>query len=168
LPTREKSDVPSRDLRVAQAPIRGRAVEADHCSLVGDQSVALLPLDRHRPVGAGPDRGGPPSAVRRLGQPGAVPPADPRAAGRLTGAIGQPFVGRVPGRRVHRRLVAVFKFCARVCPFAVPEAAMRFELPTEVQAHFGSSEFRFPLGKPLTGQVVLGYSRLLSVQRVPR
>ncbi len=45
---------------------------------------------------------------------------------------------------------------------------MRFDTPPRVQAQFDFAEFRFPWGKRFAVLVVLGYSRLLSLQWVPR
>lgn len=53
-------------------------------------------------------------------------------------------------------------------PRPVPEPVVRVETPPGVQAQFDCAEFRFPWGKRFAVLVVLGYSRLLSLQWVPR
>jgi transposase len=53
-------------------------------------------------------------------------------------------------------------------PRPVPEPVVRFEPAPGVQAQFDFADVRFPLGKRHALLVVLGYSRLLYVEFVPR
>lgn len=57
---------------------------------------------------------------------------------------------------------------AAVRPRPEPEPVVRFETAPGLQAQFDFGEFRFPWGKRWALLVVLGYSRLLSMEFVPR
>jgi transposase len=61
----------------------------------------------------------------------------------------------------------VTAYVARVRPRAAPEPVVRFETPGE-RAQFDFAEVRFPWGKRFALLVVLGYSRLLYAEFVPR
>jgi len=59
-------------------------------------------------------------------------------------------------------------YVARVRPREEPEPIVRFETAPGVQAQFDFAEVRFPWGKRWMLLVVLGYSRYLYVEFVPR
>lgn len=59
-------------------------------------------------------------------------------------------------------------FVARIRPRPEPEPVVRFETPPGHQAQFDFAEVRLPWGKRWALLVVLGYSRLLYVEFVPR
>src|SRR5439155_948365 len=59
-------------------------------------------------------------------------------------------------------------YVARIRPRPEPEPVVRFETPPGRQAQFDFAEVRFPWGKRFALLVVLGYSRVLSVEFVAR
>lgn len=59
-------------------------------------------------------------------------------------------------------------YVARIRPRPEPEPVVRFETPPGHQAQFDFAEVRLPWGKRWALLVVLGYSRLLYVEFVPR
>ncbi len=59
-------------------------------------------------------------------------------------------------------------YVARIRPRPEPEPVVRFETPPGQQAQFDFAEVRFPWGKRFALLVVLGYSRVLSVEFVAR
>ena len=59
-------------------------------------------------------------------------------------------------------------YVRRVRPRPEPEPVVRFETPAGHQAQFDFAEFRFPWGKRFAVLTVLGYSRFLHVDWVPR
>jgi hypothetical protein len=74
------------------------------------QALATKPSGGELPEGqiSGPKLSSPWGSLQGSGefQMSSDTPADPGAAGGSSGAVGRPVVGRVPGRRVHRRLFA--------------------------------------------------------------
>lgn len=59
-------------------------------------------------------------------------------------------------------------YVRQVRPRPAPEPVVRFETEPGHQAQFDFAEFRFPFGKRYAVLIVLGYSRLLVVEWVPR
>ena len=59
-------------------------------------------------------------------------------------------------------------YVAQVRPRPEPEPVVRFETAPGEQAQFDFAEVRFPWGRRFAVMVVLGYSRLLHVEFVPR